>query len=131
MSARRPARPSARPAIGSHLSAAARVLASGAGSTITACVAVLLVAAWTVAGLVRGFGQHWLDLLFAITGGTTFVMVFLLQHTTGVQTRAILLKLDELIRATDGAANDVIAAERRPLHEQERLEERAASAARP
>ena len=106
-------------------------MVAGAGSTITACVAVLLVAAWTVTGLVRGFSQTWFELLFAITGATTFIMVFLLQHTTGVQTRAILLKLDELIRATDGAANDVIAAERRPLHEQERLEERAASAARP
>jgi low affinity Fe/Cu permease len=51
-------------------------------------------------------------------------MVFLIQHTTGVQTRAVLLKLDELIRATDGARNDVIAAEQRPLHEQERLEQR-------
>jgi hypothetical protein len=36
-----------------------------------------------------------------------------------LQTRAVLLKLDELIRATDGARNDVIAAEQRPLHEQQ------------
>ncbi len=50
--------------------------------------------------------------------------MFLIQHTTGVQTRAVLLKLDELIRATDGVRNDVIAAEQRPLHEQERLDER-------
>jgi low affinity Fe/Cu permease len=83
-----------------------------------------LVALWTVVGIVAGFGQHWLDLLFAVTGGVTFVMVFLIQHTTGVQTRAVMLKLDELIRATDGARNDLIAAEQRPLHEQKRLEDR-------
>ena len=79
---------------------------------------------WTAVGILAGFNQRWLDLLYAVTGGITFVMVFLIQHATGVQTRAVLFKLDELIRATDGARNDVIAAEQRPLHEQERLEER-------
>jgi low affinity Fe/Cu permease len=106
------------------LSAAARIVVAGAGSAGVAAIALVLVALWTVVGIVAGFNQHWLDLLYAVTGGATFVMVFLIQHTTGVQTRAVLLKLDELIRATDGARNDVIAAEQRPLHEQERLEQR-------
>jgi hypothetical protein len=35
---------------------------------------------------------------------------FFIQHTAGVQTRAVLLKVDELIRATDVARN-VIATE--------------------
>jgi low affinity Fe/Cu permease len=108
----------------SHVSVAARIMVAGAGSAVVAAVALVLVTLWTVVGIVEGFSQHWLDLLFAVTGGITFVMVFLIQHTTGVQTRAVLLKLDELIRATDGASNDVIAAEQRPLHEQKRLEAR-------
>jgi low affinity Fe/Cu permease len=108
----------------SKLSAAARIVVVGVGSTTTAVLAVLLLALWTVVGLTAGFRQHWLDLLYTVTGGITFIMVFLIQHTTGVQTRAVLLKLDELIRATAGARNDVIAAEQRSLHEQERLEER-------
>lgn len=112
-----------------QLSAAARIIVAGAGSAAVAAIAVVLVAMWTVVGIVGGFNQHWLDLLHAVTGGVTFVMVFLIQHTTDVQTRAVLLKLDELIRATDGARNDVIGAEQRPLHEQQSLEEQVASAA--
>ena len=106
------------------LSAAARTVVAGAGSAAVAVVAVSLVTMWTVIGIIAGFTQHWLDLPYAITGGVTFVMVFLIHHVTGVQTRAVLLKLDELVRATDGARNDVIAAEHLPLHEQQRLEDR-------
>jgi low affinity Fe/Cu permease len=113
----------------SHMSAGARIMVAGAGSAVVAAVALVLVTLWTVVGIVEGFSQHWLDLLFAVTGGITFVMVFLIQHTTGVQTRAVLLKLDELIRATDGARNDVIAAEQRPLHEQKRLEKQMTAGA--
>jgi low affinity Fe/Cu permease len=85
---------------------------------------------WAVIGLVVGFSQHWLDLLYALTGSFTFVMVFLIQHTTAAETRAILLKLDELVRANDGAANDVIAAEDRTLEEQNELGNRLNSTTR-
>jgi low affinity Fe/Cu permease len=108
----------------SRLSAAARILVAGAGSTLASGLAVVLVATWIVVGVVGGFNQRWLTVLHAVASAATFVMVFLIQHTNGVESRAILLKLDELIRATAGARNDLIAAEQRPLHEQERLEER-------
>jgi low affinity Fe/Cu permease len=107
----------------SLLSAAVRVVVAAAGSTLAAGLAVLLVASWLVVGVVNGFSQHWVVVLHAVASAVTFVMVFLIQHTNDVETRAILLKLDELIRATDGARNDVIAAEHKPLHEQERLEQ--------
>jgi len=35
-------------------------------------------------------------------------------HTTGRDSRAVLLKLDELLRATTGARDDLIGAEQRP-----------------
>jgi len=107
----------------SLLSAAARVVVAAAGSTLAAVLAVVLVASWLVVGVVNGFGQHWIAVLHAVASAVTFMMVFLIQHTNGVETRAILLKLDELVRATEGASKDVIAAEHRPLHEQERLQE--------
>jgi low affinity Fe/Cu permease len=110
--------------LSAHLSAAAHIVVAGAGSAAVATVVVLLVATWTLVGMVAGFDQHWLDLLYAVSAGVTLIMVFLIHHTTGVQTRAVLLKLDELVRATEGARNDVIAAEQLPLHEQERLEQR-------
>ncbi len=106
----------------SHLSAATRVVVAAAGSTLAAGLSVLLVATWLIVGLMDGFDQSWLGVLHAVASAVTFVMVFLIQHTNGVETRAVLLKLDELIRATEGARDELIAAEQRPLHEQERLE---------
>ena len=105
-----------------HLSAATRVVVAAAGSTLAAGLSVLLVLSWLVVGLMDGFNEHWIGVLHAVASAVTFVMVFLIQHTNGVETRAVLMKLDELIRATEGARNELIAAERRPLHEQERLE---------
>jgi low affinity Fe/Cu permease len=114
-----------RTPFGSRLSTGARATVQVAGSSVTAVLAATLVGVWTVVGLVRGFGHHWLDVLYASSGAVTFVMVFLIQHTSGRETRAILLKLDELIRATDGARDQFIAAEHKPLHEQTHLESTA------
>jgi low affinity Fe/Cu permease len=110
------------------ISGVARRTVAAAGSTAVAAVAVGAMATWTLVGVVRGFNQHWLDLLYALTGSITFIMVFLIQHTTGMETRAILLKLDELVRATEGAADEVIKAEQRPLAEQNELGDRLGSA---
>jgi low affinity Fe/Cu permease len=85
------------------------------------CVAVL-VATWLVIGLIAGFSDRWLEALFAVSGAVTFVMVFFIQHSTGRDLRAILIKFDELISADDAAHDDVVSAEHRTLNEQEKLE---------
>ena len=93
-----------------------------AGSPQAAAAAVLAILVWFGIGVFAGFSEQWLSLMVAVTGVLTFIMVFFIQHTTGRESRAVLLKLDELLRATIGARNDLIAAEQRPLHEQEHLE---------
>jgi Low affinity iron permease len=75
--------------------------------------------------------SRWLSVMVAATGVLTFIMVFFIEHTTGRESRAVLLKLDELLRATIGARHDLIAAEQRPLHEQEHLEAKLRAAAPP
>ncbi|GAB4054981.1 hypothetical protein GCM10028775_47660 [Catellatospora paridis] len=83
-----------------------------------------LSALWLIVGVLSGFSHQWLAVLHAVTAVFTFIMVFLIQHTAGRESRAVLLKLDELVRATSGARDELIAAEQQPLHEQERLEQR-------
>jgi low affinity Fe/Cu permease len=56
-------------------------------------------------------------------------MVFVIQHATNRESRAVLLKLDELVRASDEARNAVISVENRSLREQEEIEEQLDPAA--
>jgi low affinity Fe/Cu permease len=107
-----------------RVSDGARLAVDAAGSGTVIVLAILLAVAWVVVGLVRGFTETWLSVLFAVSGAVTFVMVFLIQHATARDLRAVLLKLDELVTAHDDASDEVIRAERRPLNEQEELEER-------
>jgi low affinity Fe/Cu permease len=70
--------------------------------------AVLVILAWDVTGPIFGFSNTW---QLAINTGTTivtFLMVFLIQNTQNRDGAAVQLKLDELIRAIDGAHNGLL-----------------------
>ena len=84
----------------SRVSDAARAVVDGAGSGPATVVSLTLVLVWVVIGLMFGFSEDWLALLFACSGAVTFVMVFFIQHVTARDLRAVLLKLDELVAAT-------------------------------
>jgi len=109
-------------ALRTRLSAAAHLVVDVAGSAWAAAGAAAVAVAWLLVGLIAGFSERWMSILFAATSLFTFVMVFFIQHATGRQFRALMIKLDELIRATQGARDELIAAEQRPLEVQEELE---------
>jgi low affinity Fe/Cu permease len=68
--------------------------------------AAILVLAALVGGLVTGK----LAAVASVATLVTFVMVFAVQHTSSRESRALNVKLDELIRVT-GARNELIGAE--------------------
>jgi low affinity Fe/Cu permease len=113
----------------SALSRFAQITTATVGSGIAAAVAIGLVGVWLMVGFVSGFSEHWHRVVHTVAGLVTFVMVFVIQHATNRESRAVLLKLDELVRATDNARNAVISVENRPLREQEEIEERLDPAA--
>lgn len=65
-------------------------------------VALIIVIAWAVTGPLFDFSNTWQLFINTLTTITTFLMVFLIQNTQNRDSKAIQLKLDELILATRG-----------------------------
>jgi low affinity Fe/Cu permease len=70
-----------------------------------------LVLGWIVSGPIFGFSDTWQLVMNTISSVVTFLMVFLIQNTQNRDSVALQLKLDELIRATKHARNDLIGIE--------------------
>jgi low affinity Fe/Cu permease len=70
--------------------------------------ALLVVLAWGILGPVFGFSDTWQLVINTGTTIVTFLMVFLVQNTQNRDARAIHLKLDELIRAVEGARTGLV-----------------------
>ena len=71
-------------------------------------VALAGVLAWAVSGPLFGFSDTWQLVINTSTTILTFLIVFLIQNTQNRDAKAIHLKLDELLRAAEGARTGLV-----------------------
>ncbi len=100
------------PTVHDHFGRFAAAASAWLGSTWAFVAADLVIVAWVATGPVFHFSDRWAQVITTATALMTFLMVFLLQSTQNRDSRAINLKLNELIRAMDNARNQMIDIER-------------------
>lgn len=104
----------------------ARWVAAGSprfvGSPLTFVVALLITLAWLLSGPFFGWSDNWIIVPATATSVGAFLLVLLLQYSQNRDTRALQLKLDELIRSLDRARTQLVRLESMTDEELEQIE---------
>jgi low affinity Fe/Cu permease len=92
------------------------------GSPWAFFLAILAILIWGALGPAFHYSDTWQLVINTATTIVTFLMVFLIQNTQNRDTRAMHLKLDELLRGLKGARNSLVGLEELSDEELERLQ---------
>ena len=87
---------------------AADSLTRALGSLPALIASVVLVLGWAVTGPLFNFSDTWQLFINTTTTVVTFWMVFVIQNSANRSAKATQLKLDEIIRALEGARNEFV-----------------------
>jgi len=105
-------------------------LTEALGSLTALVASVALVVVWALTGPIFNFSDTWQLFINTSTTVITFWMVFVIQNSSNRDAKALHLKLDEIIRATSGARNELITLEQAPEAVVAKTAEELAQAAR-
>ena len=86
----------------------ANAASRAAGRPYAFVLAVSIIAVWAITGPLFGFSDTWQLVINTGTTIITFLMVFLIQNTQNRDSEAVQIKLDEIIRALEGAHNALL-----------------------
>ncbi len=90
------------------------------GSPSALIIAAAVIAVWAVTGPIFGFSDTWQLVINTSTTIVTFLMVFVIQNSQNRDSKAVHIKLDELIGAMHGARDRMALAEQESDEEQDR-----------
>ena len=97
-----------RPDRGSWFTRFANAGARATGRPGTFVLALIIVVIWAVTGPIFAFSDTWQLIINTGTTIVTFLMVFLIQNTQNRDSEAMHVKMDEVIRALEGAHNALL-----------------------
>jgi len=104
----------------------ARRVAAGSprlvGSPLVFLLALALTVVWLASGPFFGWSSDWILVAATATSVGAFLLVLLLQYSQNRDTRALQLKLDELIRSLDHARTQLVRLESMTDEELEEIE---------
>src|SRR5262245_39386337 len=78
------------------------------GSAWAFVIAIAIIVIWGFTGPTFHYSDTWQLIINTGTTIVTFLMVFLIQNTQNRDTKAVHLKLDEIIRSIKGARNELV-----------------------
>src|SRR3989338_7687621 len=91
-----------------YLSTIAKWISEKAAQSFVGFSAFLIVLVWAIAGLPLHFSVTWHLIISTLAAVISIVMLFIIKNSQHRHTIAIQLKLDEIIRATKGAHNEMM-----------------------
>jgi len=83
-------------------------VAQGLGSVWAFMVACAAIVGWALTGPYYGFSDRWQLVANTATNVVTILMVFVIQNSQNRDAIAVNIKLDELLRAVEGARTGLI-----------------------
>lgn len=101
-------RPSAENNVNAMFRRFAHVTSNIVGSSWWFLLAVIVVVGWGIAGPIYHYSDTWQLVINTVSSVITFLMVFLIQNTQNRDSKAIQLKLNELLRGVEGARTGLV-----------------------
>ncbi len=89
-------------------SSIAKWVSDKAAQSYVGFAAFLIVLVWALAGFPYHFDVMWHLIIGTLSAVISILMLFIIQNSQNRHTIAIQLKLDEIIRATKGAHNEMM-----------------------
>src|SRR5215207_1630098 len=85
----------------------AGLITEAVGTPWALLLAIAIVLVWALSGPFFGFSDTWQLIINTGTTVVTFLMVFVIQNSQNRDTKIVALKLDELLRAHEGARTEL------------------------
>lgn len=91
-----------------YFSMVAKWVSDKSAQSFAGFAAFLIILVWGIAGLPLHFSVSWHLMISTFAAVISILMLFIIQNSQNRHTIALQLKLDEIIRATKGAHNEMM-----------------------